>query len=241
MGTATGHPASIAFFKWSPAHISVSNIMDFLRDFIVTMVFIYYGQFMGTGVIVCPSFLFWLGITRMLCPCFDHVCSFQAILHHCFVCLMKHIAANLQREKVYSLELTTTSVRRGLSICFWEGKEMVPKTIAHCGRDVPSVKSSLLLCSQVLSAVSMEPTIIRCAGGSGGFIKPLDKASSQKTRLQYPFNLLPLQIEKLKHKPNFSVMGKIDMFSMVRTLLVWLCGIVDEKWTQSTQNFRNVR
>ena len=107
--------------------------------------------------------------------------------------------------------------------------------IAQCGRDVPSVKSSVLLCSQLLSAVSLEPTIVCCAGGSADFIKALDKAPNQKAGLQYPFNLLALQVEKLKHKPSFSVMGKIDMFSVVQTLLVTLSGLLDEKWTQSTQ------
>ena len=91
---------------------------------------------------------------------------------------MKHVAAVLQREKVYSLEFTTTNVRRGLSICFWEGKELVTVTTAHCGRDVPAVRICVLLCFQVLSVVSLEPTIVCCAGGSAGFIKALDKAPS---------------------------------------------------------------
>ena len=52
--------------------------------------------------------------------------------------------------------------------------------IAHCGRDVPVVRRCVLLCSQVLSAVSLEPTIICCAGGSADFIKALDKAPNQK-------------------------------------------------------------
>ena len=154
---------------------------------------------------------------------------------------MKHVPAILQRERVYSLEFTTTSIRRGLSIRFWEGKELVTLAVAHCGRDGPAVRSCVLLCSQILSAVSLEPTIICCAGGSVDFIKALDKAPSLKAGIQYPFNLLPLQIEKLMHKPSFSVMGKIDMFSMVRTLLVWLSGSLDEKWAQSTQYFRKVR
>jgi len=175
----------------------------------------------------------------MLCPSFDRV-LFQALLHHCFVVLLKHIAVVLEREKVYSLELTTTIVRRKLSISFWEGKDLVTMVIAQCGREVPSVKSSVLLCSQLLSAVSLEPTIICCAGGSAAFIKALDKAPNQKAGLQYPFNLLALQVEKLMHKPSFSVMGKVDMFSMVRTLLVRLSGLLDEKWTQSTQYFRKV-
>ena len=146
---------------------------------------------------------------------------------------MKHVAAILQREKVYSLEFTTTDTCRGLSIRFWEGKELLTVAVAHCGRDVPAVRSCVSLCSQLLSALSLQPTIICCAGGSADFINALDKAPSQKAGIQYPFNLLPLQTEKLKDEPSFSVMGKIDMFSMVRTLLVRLSGLLDEKWTQS--------
>ena len=176
----------------------------------------------------------------MLCLRSDHV-LFQALLHHCFVVLLKHIAVVLEREKVYSLEFTTTSVRRKLSINFWERKDLVTMTIAQCGRDVPSVRSSVLLCSQLLGAISLEPTIICCGSGSADFIKSLEKAPSQKVGIQYHFNLLPLQVEQLMQTPSFSVMGKIDMFSMVRTLLVRLSGLLDEKWTQSTQYFRKVR
>ena len=78
----------------------------------------------------------------MLCPRFDHV-MFQALLHHCFVVLLKDIAVVLEREKVYSLEFTTTGVQRKLSISFWERRDLVRMTIAQCGRDVPSVKSSV--------------------------------------------------------------------------------------------------
>ena len=108
-------------------------------------------------------------------------------------------------------------------------------TIAHCGRDFPAVRSCVLLCSQILCVVSLEPTIICCAGLSADFIKALKKAPIQKAGIQYLFNLLPLQIEKLMHKPSFRVMGKIDMFSTVRTLLVRLSGLLDENWTQSAQ------
>ena len=176
----------------------------------------------------------------MLCLSCDHV-LFQALLHHCFVVLLKHIAVVLKREKVYSLELSTTSVRRKLSISFWEGKGLVTMVIARCGRDIPSVKSSVVLCSQLLSAVSLEPTIVCCAGGSADFIKALDKVPNQKAGLQYAFDLIPMQVEKLMHKPSFSVMGKIDMFLVVETLLVRLSGLLDEKWTQSTQYFCKVR
>ena len=238
MGIATGHSAAIADFNWSPAHISVSSFglsskFHYKGDvFISWAIYGHYDRF-------CLSFLLWLGIRRMLCLCFTMV-LFQALLHHCFVCLLKHIAVVLRRKEVYSLEFTTTSVQRKLSISFWDGKDLITMTISQCGRDVPSVKSSVLLCSQLLSAISLEPTIICCAGGSADFIKALDKAPNQKAGMQYPFRLLPLQIEKLMHKSSFSVMGKIDMFSMVRTLLVRLSGLLDEKWAQSTLYFRKV-
>ena len=176
----------------------------------------------------------------MLCPCLT-VVLFQALLHHCFEFLLKHVAMVLELEKVYSLEFTTTSVRRKLSISFWEGKDLVTMAVAQCGRDIPAERSCVLLCSQLLSAVSLELTIICCAGGSADFIKSLDNAPNQKSAIQYPFNLLPWQVKKLMHKPSFSVMGKMDMFSMVRTLLVRLSGLLDEKWTQLTQYFRKVR
>ena len=149
--------------------------------FIVIVVFLSYGRFVGTKTTVGLLFLFWLEIRRMLCPCFDQMCLFLAPLHHCFICLLKHIATILQREKVYSLEFTTTNVRRGTRSSFWEGKDLITMTIAHFGRDVPSVRNSVLPYSQVLSAVSLEPTIICCSGGSADFIKTLDKAPCHKS------------------------------------------------------------
>ena len=165
---------------------------------------------------------------------------FQALLHHCFVRLLKHLDAILRREKMYSLEFQSTTTRRNLSITFWECRELVAMTIAHCGRDVPVMKSSVVLSSQLLSAVSTEPRYICCAGSSLEFIKALDRAPSQKAGIQYPFSLSPMHVEKLMHKPSFSVMGKIDMFSMLRTLLIRLAGLLDERWTQTTQYFRKV-
>ena len=176
----------------------------------------------------------------MLCPCFDCKCLYQVLLHHCFVLLLKHLGTVLEREKVFSLEFESTSTRRTLSMTFWEGKKLVTMIIAHCGRDVPVVKSNVLLSSQLLSAVSTGPRIICCGGSSLELIKAQDKAPSQKTGIQYPFSLSPMHIEKLMHKPSFSVMGKIDMFSMLQTLLVLLSGLLDERWTQSTQYFRKV-
>ena len=165
---------------------------------------------------------------------------FPALLHHCFVRLLKHLVAILVSGKVYSLEFQSTTTRRNLSMTFWEGRVLVTMTVAHCGRDVAVVKSNVLLSSQLLSAVSTEPRNVCCGGSSLEFIKALGKAPSEKTGIQYPFSFSPMHIEKLMHKPSFSVMGKIDMFSMLRNLLIRLAGLLDERWTQSTQYFRKI-
>ena len=112
--------------------------------------------------------------------------------------------------------------------------------LTHCGRDVPVVKGNVAMVGQLLSVVSTDPTIVCCGGADSDFNKALEKDPTRKAGVQYPFSLNPVQVGKLMHKPSFSVMGKIDMFSMLRTLLVRLFGMLDEPWVQSTRYLRKV-
>ena len=110
----------------------------------------------------------------------------------------------------------------------------------HCGRDVPPTNGYIDLMSRLLSAISVDATIICCGGSSAVFVKVLEKRPGEKAGVQYPFALTPLQFERLLHKPSFSVMGRIDMCSMLRTLLLLLNGLLDERWVQSKLYFRRV-
>ena len=154
--------------------------------------------------------------------------------------LMRHLADVVGKEGVFSLELKSLAVRRSLSLCFWEGKNIVMMVLTHCSRDVPVVQGYVSMVDQLLSVVSTDPTIVCCGGADSDFVKALDRDPTRKAGVQYPFCLSPLQVEKLMHKPSFSVMGKIGMFSMLRTLLVRLSGMLDEPWVQSTRYSRNV-
>ena len=147
----------------------------------------------------------------------------------------------IAREWAYSIEFFVDSRRRTLSLCFWEGKRFLCLPMLHCGRDVPPTKSYIDLVSRLLSAISGDATIICCGGSSADFVKVLDKSPGRKACVQYPFSLTPVQFERLLHKPSFSVMGRIDMCSMLRALLLRLNGLLDERWVQSTQYFRMVR
>ena len=147
----------------------------------------------------------------------------------------------IAREGAYSIEFFVDSRRKTLSFCFWEGKRFLCLPMLHCGRDVPPTESYFDLVSRLLSAISGDATIICCGGSSADFVKVLDKSPGRKAGVHYPFSLTPVQLERLLHKPSFSVMGRIDMCSMLRALLLRLNGLLDERWVQSTQYFRMVR
>ena len=166
---------------------------------------------------------------------------FQGLLHHLFLELVKHVSSVIAREGTYSIEFVVDSRRRTLSLCFWEGKRFLCLPLLHCGRDVPPTKSYIDLVSRLLSAISGDATIICCGGSIADFVKVLDKGPGRKAGVQYPFSLTPVQFERLLHKPSFSVMGRIDMCSMLRALLLRLNRLSDERWEQSTQYFRMVR
>ena len=171
---------------------------------------------------------------------FLYAVIFQGLLHHLFVELVKHVSSVIAREGAYSIEFSVGSHRRTLSVGFWEGKRFVCMPMLHCGRDVPPTKSYIDLVSRLLSAISGDATIICCGGSNSDFVKVLDKSPGRKAGVQYPFALTPVQFERLLHKPSFSVMGRIDMCSMLRALLLRLNGLLDERWVQSTQYFRMV-
>ena len=147
----------------------------------------------------------------------------------------------IAREGAYSIKFFADSRRRTLSLCFWEGKRFLCLPMLHCGRDVPPTRSFIDLVSRLLSAISGDATIICCGGSSADFVKVLDKNPGRKAGVQYPFSLTPVQFERLLHKPSFSVMGRIDMCSMLRALLLRFNGLLDERWVQSPQYFKMVR
>ena len=155
--------------------------------------------------------------------------------------LVKQLSAVSAREEAYSIEFSVDSRLRTLGVGFWEGKQLACMPILYCGRGVPPAKSYIDLMSRLFSVISGAATIICCGGSSADFVKVLDKNLGRKMGVQYLFTLTTLQFERLLHKPSFSVMGRIDMCSMLRALLLRLNGLLDKRWVQSTQYFRKVR
>ena len=132
------------------------------------------------------------------------------------------MSAGTAREGAYSIEFAVELQRGTLSIGSCEGKQFVCIPVVHCERDVSPTKGYIDLVSQQLSATSSDATFICCGGSSADLVKVLDKSPGRKAGVHYPFTLTHLQFERLLHKPSFSVMGRIDMCSMLRTILLRL-------------------
>ena len=63
---------------------------------------------------------------------------------------------------------------------------------------------------------------------------------SSKVAVHFPSDLKWLNLEKLLRKPSYSVMGRIDMFALLKSLRPLLRDCLDLKWIQSTQYLRKV-
>ena len=160
---------------------------------------------------------------------------FQAVLHHLLLVVMGHIADVVVKKCVVYLKSSATTTCRKLGVSLWEGKETMTMVVARCGREVSVIRSNMAPVALLLGTVSMDATIISCWGCMLDFFKSLDKSPTRKTGSQNLFSLSPVQVEKRMHKASFSVLGRINMFSMLRTLLVRLSGKLNECWVQSTQ------
>ena len=140
-----------------------------------------------------------------------------------FVQLMKHVFAVFAREEMYSMKICVDSKRLILSNSFREGQLFVGRTLDDCGKVVPVDERYVDSRARLLSAVSGYFTYFR--GAKVDFIRALNMSRGWKASLEYQFSLSPMQIEQKLHNSSFSVMRRINIFSIVRTLLLRLRGI----------------
>ena len=79
---------------------------------------------------------------------------------------------------------------------------------------------------EFVGASSEKPNIVSCGGVIVDVPKTSDTKVFQQTWfLHYPFSIHELQIEKLLRKQSYSVMGRIDMLTLLESLLAFKCGL----------------
>ena len=66
-------------------------------------------------------------------------------------------------------------------------------------------------------------------------VKMMDKRPSSKIGLHYPFSVYELQVENLLRKPSYRVMGRIDLFALLNSLLPGFVDSLDFKSMRNNQ------
>ena len=89
-------------------------------------------------------------------------------------------------------------------------------------------------------AVSENPDIVTCRGVGVDVLKTLDKMPSSKFGLQYTLGNHKLQVEKLLRKPSYSVLSRIELLALLKSLLPLIVECLYLKWMRNTQYLCNV-
>ena len=134
---------------------------------------------------------------------------------------------------LYSLEFTTQGVYRSLSIRFWKNDLLARVELYrhHQGETYPDCYLSAI--SHVMSSISSKPSLVSVSGCSSMVFRALETSGLFKNGIQYPFRFEVISLPELMH-PNVlqtkHVFGRIDMFTQLKYLVVFLRGCQSQPW-----------
>ena len=87
--------------------------------------------------------------------------------------------------------------------------------------------------SHVLSSISSKPSLVSVSGCSSMVFRALETSGLFKNEIQYPFRFEVISLPELMH-PNVlqtkHVFGRIDMFTQLKYLVVFLRGCQSQPW-----------
>ena len=143
------------------------------------------------------------------------------------------ISSQVIATGMYSIEFTTAGVYRCMSIRFWRGDSLVRVELhRHLQSDAyPDCYLSAISC--LLSCVSSKPNLVSISGCSSMVFQAFESSKLYEHGIQYPFRFEAFSLPDLMH-PNAlqttHVFGRIDMFSQLKYLVVFLRGSPSQPW-----------
>ena len=94
--------------------------------------------------------------------------------------------------------------------------------------------------SRLLSFVSVGPNLVSVSGCPSAVLQTLDRSNLFKFSLQYPFRFEVLSLPKLMRQKYEGFFGKIDIFSQVKYLTVFLVDGLSQTWMLDCPNLSAV-
>ena len=158
----------------------------------------------------------------------------QALFHHLFLQAIRDIGTHVVESGEYSLEFVKQGVFLLVFIRFWRKDELCRVLLKRTGRVLGQSAAELHLISDLMAVFSTSPNIVSCSGSTLETVQTVDNSPFNKHGLQRPLRFADFSIAKLMHKESYSVFGRIDFHSVLKYLIVFLGGCLDQDWTLLT-------
>ena len=154
---------------------------------------------------------------------------FQTIFQYILNCLISDLAEQIATTQCFGIEFENVGLNRLMSVRFWKGDFLCRAFVCRSG--LPSTDlTGELGSSRLLSVVSTKADIVACSGCPVELIKTIDHSDLFSRAVQSCSRFEHLRLETMMHKPTYSVFGRIDFFSVLKSLMVSLGAATGEDW-----------
>ena len=163
----------------------------------------------------------------------------QVLFHQIFIQLLEDLANHLLSSGFYALEFEQKGHMLFLHLRFWRQGQMCRVLIRRTGRTVGQTSAELCLLSYLLAAISPRASPVCCSGCTQSLVKLLDECPLFTPAVQSRKRFEEISLEKIMHKKNYSVFGRIDFYAVIK-YIVCLGGSLDLEWILVTPELARV-
>ena len=135
---------------------------------------------------------------------------------------MCELAEQIAITQCFAYEFEKFGVNKLMSVKFWKGDSLCRVFVCRSGLPSTDLTGELGSISRLLSVVSTNADIVACSGCPVELIQTIDHNAFFPQAVQSCFRFEQLQLQKMMHKPTYSVFGRIDFSSVLRCLIVSL-------------------
>ena len=153
---------------------------------------------------------------------------------------MNDLANQIATTQHFAIEFEDQGVNRLMSVKFWKDNTLCRVYVCRSGLPSSDLTGELGSLSRLLSVVSTKADIVACSGCPVELIQTIDNNVFFPRAVQSCFRFEHLQLQKMMHKPTFSVFGRIDFFSVLKCLVVSLGAASSEDWALQSPELARV-
>ena len=153
---------------------------------------------------------------------------------------MSDLAEQIATTQCFGIEFENVGLNRLMSVRFWKGDSLCRVFVCRSGLPSTDLTGELGSLSRLLSVVSTKADIVACSDCPVELIKTIDHSDLFSRAVQSCFRFEHLRRDTMMHKPTYSVFGRIDFFSVLKSLMVSLGAATGEDWVLQSPDLAQV-